>query len=104
MKKNDININIEKTTPIISITPIPEIYLNKANLDYKYKKRDRPKIQNKKYKITIELSIISSNSEEWSDEYNDVEHETTDDSDDEFQKEIKKDDIDVENMFKQCFC
>ncbi len=104
MNQDDININIQKTTPIYSITPLPEISLNKAHLNYTYKKRDRPKIQNKKYKITIQLEIISSDSGEYSDEYDDAEHETNDDEDDELQKEIKRDDADVENMFKNCFC
>jgi len=105
MKEDELNINIGKTTPMVSITPMPEISLNNAHLNYSYHRKHKKIVESKKYKIKIELSIISSNSEEWSDEYSDDEHETTEeDEGDELEKEIRKDDMDVDNMFKQCFC
>jgi len=97
--------NIEqpkRTTPIISDTFSQEVQLYKAYLDY-VDKRQKRKIKNKeKYKITIKLEIIDSDSREYSEEF-DSEYETEDD-DDEEQRDIIKDDADCEKLFQNFFC
>lgn len=94
----------DTTTPITSISP-SDIELFKVYLQYRSikdeiekKKREKPK----KYRITIELDVISSNSEEYSheDPSTDEDEDPPSFSDD----EVQKDDTDIENQFKNACC
>jgi hypothetical protein len=96
--------SIDTTTPITSISP-SDLELFKVYLQYRSikdeiakKKRENPK----KYRITIELDVISSNSGEYSheDPTTDEDEDPPDFSDD----EVQKDDEDIENQFKNACC
>ena len=58
----------DNTTPITSVTP-DHLELFRCYLQYRDIKQQLKKYKKQpRYKIKIELSVISSNSEEWSNE------------------------------------
>lgn len=94
---------VDNTTPITSITPndleLFRCYLQYRDIKKQQKKNNRNKP--KKYRITIELDVISSNSEEYSEAYS--ENETDENSEPEFtDDELQKDTEDIENSLKKC--
>ena len=93
----------DTTTPITSITP-DHLELFKAYLQYRDIKQQLKKYKKQpRYKIKIELSVISSNSEEWSNEDLTSESETEEQPEPEFtDDELQKDTEDVENSLKKC--
>ena len=93
----------DNTTPITSISP-PDLELWKAYLTYRDVKQQLKKYKKQpRYKIKIELSVISSNSEEWSNEDLTSESETEEQPEPEFtDDELQKDTEDVENSLKKC--
>ena len=93
----------DNTTPITSISP-PDLELWKAYLTYRDVKQQLKKYKKQpRYKIKIELSVISSNSEEWSNEDLTSENETEQIDPPEFtDDEVQKDTEDVENSLKKC--
>ena len=101
--------NDDKTTEITSIAP-DHLELFKAYLTYRDVKQQLRKYKKQpRYKIKIELSVISSNSEEWSNEDLTSENETDEQTepeftDDDVQKDdddVQKDTEDVENSLKK---
>ena len=95
--------NDDKTTPITSIAP-DHLELFKAYLTYRDVKQQLKKYKKQpRYKIKIELSVISSNSEEWSNEDLTSESETEEIDPPEFtDDDVQKDTEDVENSLKKC--
>ena len=94
--------NTDKTAEITSITP-NDLELFRCYLQYRdIKKQQRRNTKPKKYRITIELDVISSNSEEYSheDPTTDEDEQPPSFSDD----EIQKDDEDIQNQFKNACC
>ena len=94
----------DKTTEITSITP-DHLELFKAYLQYRDVKQQLKKYKKQpRYKIKIELSVISSNSEEWSNEDElESQSETEEIDPPEFtDDEVQKDTEDVENSLKKC--
>ena len=94
----------DTTTPITSISP-PDLELWKAYLTYRDVKQQLKKYKKQpRYKIKIELSVISSNSEEWSNEDElESQSETEEHTEPEFtDDEVQKDTEDVENSLKKC--
>jgi hypothetical protein len=77
----------QDTTPITSVTP-DHLELIKAYLEYQELKKQQIVRKNPRYKIRIELDVVSSNSEEYSDE-DDADDEESDFSNEEFE-EIEK--------------
>ena len=94
--------NDDKTTPITSIAP-DHLELWKAYLTYHDVKQQLKKYKKpQKYKITIELSIVESDSAEYSAE-DELESETEEIDPPEFtDDELQKDTEDVENSLKKC--
>ena len=94
--------NNDTTTPMISITP-PDVELWKAYLQYRDVKQQLKRYKKpQKYKITIELSIVESDSAEYSAE-DELESETEEIDPPEFtDDEVQKDTEDVENSLKKC--
>lgn len=100
----------DKTTEVTSITP-NDLELFRCYLQYRdIKKQQQQNNRNKpkKYRITIELDVISSNSEEYSEAYseNETDEQTEPEfTDDDVQKDgddVQKDTEDVENSLKNC--
>ena len=95
----------DNTTPITSVTP-DDLQLFRCYLQYRDIKQQLKKCKKQpRYKIKIELSVISSNSEEWSneDELDESENETDEHTEPEFtDDDVQKDTEDVENSFKKC--
>ena len=93
----------DKTTEITSISP-NDLELFRCYLQYRdIKKQQKQNNRNKpkKYRITIELDVISSNSEEYSEAYS--ENETDEHTEPEFtDDDVQKDTEDVENSLKKC--
>ena len=93
--------NTDNMTDITSVTP-PDIELWKAYLTYRDVKQQLKKYKKQpRYKIKIELSVISSSSEEWNNE-DEIGSETEEIDPPEFtDDEVQKDTEDVENSFKK---
>ena len=94
----------DNTTPITSISP-PDLELWKAYLQYRDVKQQLKKYKKQpRYKIKIELSVISSNSEEYSvEDEMESQSETEQIDPPEFtDDEVQKDTEDVENSLKKC--
>ena len=94
----------DNTTPMISITP-PDVELWKAYLQYRDVKQQLKRYKKpQKYKITIELSIVESDSAEYSAEDElESQSETEEQPEAEFtDDESQKDTEDVENSLKKC--
>ena len=92
------------TTPITSVTP-DDLQLFRCYLQYRDIKQQLKKYKKQpRYKIKIELSVISSNSEEWSNEDElESQSETEEQPEPEFtDDEVQKDTEDVENSLKKC--
>ena len=92
----------DNTTPITTITP-NDLELFRCYLQYRdIKKQQKQNNRNKpeKSRITIELDVISSNSEEYSEAYS--ENETDEHTEPEFtDDDVQKDTEDVENSLKK---
>lgn len=74
MKEDNMKQDTKNTTPITSVTP-ENIELIKAVLQYRELKKQHIVRKNPKYKIKIDLEVISSNSEEYSNEEDDADNE-----------------------------
>ena len=89
----------DNTTPITSITP-PDLELFKA-YPLRHQKATEKVQKQPKYKITIELSGVESDSAEYSAE-DELESETEEHTEPEFtDDELQKDTEDVENSLKK---